>query len=91
MFARSGSFEAQNYSTRPVSGTLSLVGSIVQNVRGAVGTFSGSVILSGFSKRYRYDTRYADPNVRPPYFPGFYTLTMTIKNWWENIRIPQNI
>jgi hypothetical protein len=90
IFARSGSFEAQNYDTRPVAGTLTLVGAIVQNVRGAVATFSGNTILSGFSKRYYYDPRYADPTVRPPFFPGFYRATLTIKNWWENVRIPKN-
>jgi hypothetical protein len=89
IFARSGSFMAENYSTRPVSGQLRLIGSIVQNTRGAVGTFSGSHIVSGFSKRYRYDTRYSDPNVRPPFFPGFFTQTLQISGWWESFRLPR--
>jgi cytoskeletal protein CcmA (bactofilin family) len=91
IFSRNGSFTAENYSSRPVDGTLTLVGSVVQNLRGPVGTFSGSTLQSGFSKRYYYDPRYNDPNVRPPFFPGFYKLTMTIKNWWENVRIPKDI
>ncbi|HLF15391.1 MAG TPA: hypothetical protein VI932_10930 [Bacteroidota bacterium] len=89
IFSRAGSFTAQNYLTRPVSGTLKIVGGIVQDTRGAVGTFAGSTIVSGFSKRYYYDPRLADAQVRPPFFPGFYTQTLTISNWWENVRIPE--
>jgi hypothetical protein len=89
LFVRSGSFMAENYSTRPVSGQLRIIGSIVQDTRGAVGTFSGSNIRSGFSKRYRYDPRLGDPSFRPPYFPGFYTPTMQIAGWWESFRLPR--
>lgn len=88
IFARNGSFTAQNYNTRPVSGELRLLGSIVQKTRGAVGTFSGSKIISGFSKRYRYDNRLSDPDFRPPYYPGFYVKTYAITNWWESYRVP---
>lgn len=88
IFSRTGSFTAQNYASRPVSGTLKLIGGIIQDARGPVGTFGGSGIVSGFSKRYYYDQRLADPQVRPPFFPGFYTQTLTISNWWENVRIP---
>jgi hypothetical protein len=89
LFTRTGSFRAENYSTRPVSGTLQLLGSIVQNTRGAVGTFSGSTITSGFSKRYRYDDRFAVSTVRPPFFPGYFSQTLAIANWWESYRVTQ--
>ncbi len=89
IFARSGSFKAENYYTRPVSGELRLFGSIVQDTRGAVGTFGRSGILSGFSKRYRFDTRLNDPQFRPPFYPGFYTKTLAIANWWESYRLPE--
>lgn len=89
VFARTGSFMAENYSTRGVCGTLQLLGSIVQNSRGAVGTFSGSTLTSGFSKRYRYDPRLEDPTVRPPFYPGFYVKAYAITNWWESYRIPR--
>jgi hypothetical protein len=89
IFARSGSFMAEDWSKRPVSGQLRIIGSIVQETRGAVGTFSGSSIKSGFSKRYRYDPRLADPNYRPPYYPGFYTQTFQIAGWWESFRLPR--
>jgi len=67
---------------------LRILGSIVQNRRGPVGTFSGSGIISGFSKRYRYDDRLADPSFRPPFYPGFYVKTYAITNWWESFRVP---
>ncbi|MGA9364585.1 MAG: hypothetical protein WBW16_09480 [Bacteroidota bacterium] len=89
IFSRSSKFTAENYNTRPVSGALRLLGSIVQDERGEVGTFSGSKIKSGFSKRYRYDNRLLDPTVRPPYFPGFYTQTLQISGWWESFRLPK--
>jgi hypothetical protein len=87
IFARSGSFLAENYNTRPVAGELRLLGSIVQDERGAVGTFSGSTLKSGFSKRYRYDTRLSDPSFRPPYYPGYYVKTLAITDWWESYRV----
>jgi hypothetical protein len=89
IFCRTGSYSAENYSSRPVSGTLKIIGGVIQNTRGAVGTFSGSTLVSGFSKRYYFDPRLGDPNVRPPFFPGFYKKTLAIKNWWENVRIPK--
>jgi hypothetical protein len=89
IFAASGSFKAQNYDDRPVSGELRLVGSITQDVRGAVGTFSGGRITHGFSKRYWYDTRYDDPSIRPPFFPGTTPPTLQITGWWESFRLPR--
>ena len=84
VFCRTGSFGAEHYNTRPVSGTLQVYGSIVQDTRGAVGTFNASGITHGFSKRYRYDDRLADPSFRPPYYPGFWVKTYAISNWWES-------
>ncbi len=88
VFSRTGSFTAEHYSTRPVSGELRLLGSIVQDTRGPVGTFSGSTIRSGFSKRYRYDSRLLNPATRPPFYPGFFVKTYAITNWWESFRVP---
>ncbi|MEO8167507.1 MAG: hypothetical protein ABI623_04610 [bacterium] len=88
VFSRTGSFMAEDYDSRPVSGELRLLGSIVQDVRGPVGTFSGNRIQSGFSKRYRYDSRLKNPATRPPYYPGFFVKTYAIANWWESFRVP---
>jgi hypothetical protein len=90
IFSRTGSFTAENYNTRPVAGELRILGSLVQDERGAVGQFAGSTITSGFSKRYRYDQRLSDPSYRPPYYPGFYVKTLAITDWWESYRVAFN-
>ncbi|MBP1647900.1 MAG: hypothetical protein H6Q30_1345, partial [Bacteroidetes bacterium] len=89
IFARDVAFSAENYASRGLSGTLGVIGSIVQKERGAVGQFAGSTLKSGFYKRYRYDPRLEDPTFRPPYFPGFYVKTYAITNWWESYRISE--
>jgi len=88
IFARTGSFTAENYSSGSPRGTLRVLGSIVQDDRGAVGTFSHGEIQTGYLKRYRYDTRLSDNDVRPPSYPGFYRKTYKIAGWWENVRAP---
>jgi hypothetical protein len=72
------SFRVENYdegqqSGNPCNGTqrgrgcLALLGGLIQEARGAVGTFNGSGTGTGFIKQYTYD-RCA--NLRPPpYFP----------------------
>lgn len=87
IFTRTGSFTAEDYNSRPVSGEMRVLGSIVQQTRGAIGQFSGSTITSGFSKRYRYDERLSDPAFRPPFYPGYYVSTFAITNWWESYRV----
>jgi len=85
IFSRDGSFTAEHYNTRSANGELHVLGSIVQYVRGPVGTFnSQGDITHGFSKRYRYDQRLADPTYKPPHYPGYYVKTYAITNWWES-------
>ncbi len=80
VMAMNGSFGAENYASRPVSGVLSMTGSIVQNDRGPVGTFYGSgTIASGFSKRYRFDPRLS--SLSPPNYPFLKSLHLVA--WWE--------
>jgi hypothetical protein len=79
IMARKGSFGAQNYSTRAVAGSLRLLGGIIQETRGAVGTFSGSTITHGYRKHYSYDGRMATKY--PPFFPM--TKQFKIYSWWE--------
>jgi hypothetical protein len=87
IFCRDGSFTAENYASRSIDGELRVLGSIVQNVRGPVGTFNSSGIVSGFYKRYHYDNRLADKSFRPPGYPGFIRTTLAITNWWESYTI----
>jgi hypothetical protein len=86
IFSRKNKFTAENYNSGPVRGELRVLGSIVQQTRGEVGQFSGSNLMHGYWKRYRFDTRLSDPAVRPPYYPGYYTKTFAITNWWESYR-----
>ena len=79
IYCESGGFGAENYSARPVSGDINLVGGIIQNERQAVGTFNGYGVQSGFNKRYAYDNRLM--SVSPPSFPG--TGSYEIVSWFE--------
>jgi hypothetical protein len=90
VFARTGSFYAQNYEWRPPSGELRVLGSLAQNTRGAVGTFAGSppMLNHGFYKRYRYDDRLDEAAVRPPSYPRFAFRSYSITDWWESAHAP---
>lgn len=79
MYSQTKGFGAENYSSRGKSGNINLLGGITQESRMAVGTFSGSTIVSGFSKRYRYDERFMV--MSPPYFPG--TGNFEVVSWFE--------
>lgn len=94
IFSRDSSFMAENWGSNTSGynggkrGNLNLLGSIVQDSRGAVGTHNNGVIKTGYLKRYRYDDRLSDPNNRPPYYPTFWAQTMPIVSWWESYRLP---
>jgi hypothetical protein len=47
-------------------GTLTVIGAIAQHYRGTVSTFSGTTIVTGFTKNYWYDDRFRYRS--PPYF-----------------------
>lgn len=83
IYCQEGSFSAEDYQSRPVSGAIQLYGGLIQDTRGPVGTFrtvhGQSVIQSGFSKRYRYDDRFMVAS--PPFFPG--TNSFEIVSWFE--------
>lgn len=80
IYSESGSFQAEDYQSRPVSGAIYLLGGVIQNARGPVGQFNNSgVIINGFTKRYRYDDRFMVAS--PPFFPG--TNSFEIVSWFE--------
>ena len=80
IFAQKGGFGAENYASRPPSGSIVLNGGITQNTRLAVGTFNWSgKIVSGFSKSYHYDNRLMISS--PPFFPN--TGSLEIVSWYE--------
>jgi hypothetical protein len=85
-------FSAQNYDTRVSGtyttsggvktatgrGTLNLRGGIQQNNRGAV--FSGN---NGFSKNYKYDTRFQG-SATPPGYPQLSQFSLL--SWYDNVQ-----
>lgn len=79
IFAKSGEFLYQNYAGGSSMGYLNLYGSITNNIRGAVGTFSGGKLLTGYNKDYKYDKRFASG--APPFFPT--TGRFQILSWRE--------
>jgi hypothetical protein len=61
------SFSLDNYNDGSPKGDLNLLGGIIQQKRGPMGTFSGGQVRSGFNKQYEYDERLMRMN--PPSFP----------------------
>lgn len=75
-----GQFMVDNYNSGSPKGDLNVLGSIVQQVRGAVGTFNSSGTATGYSKNYTYDTRFR--SAAPPYYPRVATK-VNFSGWWE--------
>jgi len=69
MMSLSTSFMRENYAVGPPKGTLTVLGGIIQDERGPVGTFNGATgqKLSGYSKNYLYDQRLLGSP--PPFMP----------------------
>jgi hypothetical protein len=65
----SGSFSVENYSSKKPTGTLTVLGGIIQKARGPVGTFNSSTgqTVTGYRKNYKYDSRLAQ--TPPPFYP----------------------
>ncbi len=81
IYCENGGFTAEDYDSRPVSGSINLYGGVIHKTRGAVGTFNSSSgnVISGFIKKYRYDDRFLLTS--PPSFPG--TGMFEIISWYE--------
>jgi hypothetical protein len=62
-------------------GTLTVDGAIGQRFRGPVGTFSGSNIVSGYSKGYTYDSRLK--YLSPPRFLNAVQAAWQVSTWGE--------
>ncbi|MGH2926463.1 MAG: hypothetical protein ACRDK1_10900 [Solirubrobacterales bacterium] len=66
ILAISHSFIVDHYDCGSTLGTLTINGDVSQKFRGPVGTFSGSSVVSGYSKNYNYDDRLR--YLEPPHF-----------------------
>jgi hypothetical protein len=81
MMALDDSFYVENYDqTWNLNGELRVLGGLIQNYRGPVGTFNSSTGTqrSGYTKDYHYDKRLAD--TPPPFFP---TTGQFERTWWK--------
>jgi len=71
IMALGNSFTVENYGSGGPRGSLNILGGVIQDVRGAVGTFisggSKPVLHSGYRKVYTYDERLLTR--WPPHFP----------------------
>lgn len=63
----SGAIYNARWNSGQVQGTIRVLGGLIQAQRGEMGQFSGSRIVSGYAKDYKYDTRLLDNP--PPWFP----------------------
>lgn len=75
-----GSFGVIAFDTGVPRGNLEVWGSIVQEYRGAVGTFNSSGPVTGYSKRYHFDLRNATR--APPFYPRLSTKLLRTE-WRE--------
>lgn len=75
LFSRLNGLGAEKPYIGPYRGMINLLGGISQYKRAAVGSMAGA----GYSKSYRYDTRFM--NVAPPYYPT--TGSYEILSWYE--------
>jgi hypothetical protein len=75
-----GKFGVTNYSSKPPAGNLTVYGSVVQQVRGAVATANSSGIISGYAKDYYWDDRFEFD--APPYFPPL-SEKIVLNGWSE--------
>jgi len=62
-----GSISVNNYNDNKGTGTLKVIGGLIQSTRGIVASLSGGVVQSGYAKNYIYDPRLA--NTPPPFYP----------------------
>jgi len=84
LFSKNDGFGAYNYDTRPVGGTLKVVGGIHTKKRVPVGTFVGGTTTHGFQKDYWFDERMKEnPPIAYPRF-NYYTIT----NWYDQTEFP---
>ena len=79
LFSLNKGLGVEQYNNGTIRGRINLLGGISQNQRCAVGTLSGGVVNSGFSKSYRYDDRLMTQS--PPFYPT--TGSYIILSWYE--------
>ncbi len=81
LMALDTSITAENYTSGPPRGTLTIWGGLIQKYRGAIGQFRNNTIIHGYSKDYHYDPRVTGR--APPSYPitGVYEKTAWEETW----------
>jgi hypothetical protein len=71
------SVNVENYNSRPPSGSVHLLGGIIEEYYGAFGTFNSSTgsIQTGYGRDFRYDRRMSR-GFSPPYYPTINVFDM---------------
>ncbi|MDI6400859.1 DUF4900 domain-containing protein [Balneolaceae bacterium ANBcel3] len=92
IIALGNSFYVEDYAEGSQRGTLHLVGGLIQETRGAVGTMQSrtnrwgqtTTTYTGFDKDYQYDDRLGDNRIAPPFFPR--AESYTTRSWLTTVR-----
>lgn len=82
-YSLDGRFFVEDYSQGNYKGNLHLYGGIIQNWRGAVGTFGGGGPRSGFTKDYVYDVRFSPTHGKAPPACPLIDVNFTFTDWSE--------
>ncbi len=81
IYCQDGEFTAEDFTNIPVSGRVSLFGSLVQNTAGSLGVFNfGTGLTNGYYYSVRHDDRFLKKG--PPHSP--FSKKFLLVSWWEN-------
>ena len=80
LYCQGGSFIGQNYNNGGVRGYINLIGGVIQNNRGQINTTSAEIVIKGWNKNYKFDTRLV--YMSPPVFPR--SGGSQIISWYES-------
>ena len=92
IMALNTSFIVEDYDIAPIRGTLWVIGGVIQERRGPVGTFDllSGALLTGYTKDYVWDERLADSP--PPAFPTTgRVVTLAWRELETNVDISSNV
>ena len=82
-YSLDGRFYVEDYNQGNYNGELHVYGGIIQNWRGAVGTFGGGGPRSGFTKDYVYDLRFSPTHGKAPPACPLIDANFTFTDWSE--------
>lgn len=78
-----GRFYVEDYNQGNYKGILHVYGGIIQNWRGAIGTFGGGGPRTGYTKDYIYDVRFGPAYGKAPPSCPLIDVNFTFREWSE--------